>query len=112
MNHREAWCIEKVAPSHAEAADTAEERESSREVLIVASKVKDYLKEHSGLSLGNDAIDAMSDLIRRECDEAVIKAEGDGRKTVMARDFKDWRVLTKRRAAASGSTVIRRRKQD
>lgn len=111
MNHREAWCIEKKSPNNAEeAADPRQSASTSSEILVVASKLKDYVKEESGLSVAADALEAMSVLIRRECDEAKQKAEKDGRKTVKARDFKDWRVLAKRRAAASGATIIRRRK--
>jgi histone H3/H4 len=117
MNHREAWCIEKKAPTSASDVSDASKGSSSgtsgsNEILVVVSKLKDYVKEESGLSVANDALDAISHLLRRECDDAIQKADKDGRKTVKGRDFKDWRILTKRRAAASSNTIIRRKKAD
>ena len=63
------------------------EEENKTEVLVVASKLKNYIREKSGMNTSAAVIDVLSDKIRRMCDEAVERAKQDGRKTVMDRDF-------------------------
>jgi histone H3/H4 len=58
------------------------------EVLVVVSKMKTYISEKSSMNTSGDVADFLSDKIRRLCDEAIDQARADGRKTVMARDFK------------------------
>jgi histone H3/H4 len=58
-----------------------------RDVLIVASKLKAYIRARSGLNTSDGVIDALSDIVRELCDAAIGKAAADGRKTVMDRDF-------------------------
>lgn len=60
----------------------------SNEVLVVVSKMKQYIKDISGMNTSEDVNQVLSDRIRLECDKAMAKARADGRKTVMARDFK------------------------
>ncbi len=57
------------------------------EVLVVVSKVKKYIKSKAGLSTSQNAAEAISRIIRQECDKAIESAKSDGRKTVMDRDF-------------------------
>jgi histone H3/H4 len=57
------------------------------EVLVVASKVKSYIRARSGMNTSATVLDALSNKIRQLCDEAVERAKTDGRKTVMDRDF-------------------------
>lgn len=64
------------------AKDTVE-----KEILIVASKLKQYIKTHSDLSTSAQVMEVLSDRIRNLCDEAIQKARQDGRKTVLDRDF-------------------------
>ncbi len=58
-----------------------------RETLVVASKLKDYVRARSDMNTSAGVFDALSDIIRELCDEAIDKARQDGRKTLMDRDF-------------------------
>ncbi len=57
------------------------------DVLVVASKLKAYIREKSGMNTSSAVISVLSDRIRKMCDEAIEKATQDKRKTVMDRDF-------------------------
>ena len=57
------------------------------EVLIVASKLKKYVKDKHGLSTSGNVMDRLSELVRDLVDDAVIRARQEGRKTLMDRDF-------------------------
>ena len=57
------------------------------EVLIVASKLKSYVRERSGMNTSDAVMDLLSDRLRRLCDDAIRNAQRDGRRTVMERDF-------------------------
>jgi histone H3/H4 len=57
------------------------------EALIVTSKVKKYIKDKAGMNTSASVVDALSSIIRNECDKAIASAQSDGRKTVMDRDF-------------------------
>ena len=59
----------------------------SIEVLVVASKVKNYIKDKGDMKTSASVLTALSDRIRSMCDEAVENARSDGRKTVLDRDF-------------------------
>lgn len=61
-----------------------------RDILIVASKLKDYIKARADMNTSGNVMEVLSDLVRRHCDEAIDKARQEGRKTVMDRDFKRW----------------------
>jgi len=57
------------------------------EVLVVASKVKGYIKERGDMKTSGSVLSALSDKIRAMCDQAIENARQDGRKTVLDRDF-------------------------
>ncbi len=57
------------------------------EVLVVASKVKAYIRAKSGMNTSASVMEALSARVRRLADEAIARAQADGRKTVMDRDF-------------------------
>lgn len=57
------------------------------EHLVVASKVKSYIREKSGMNTSATAMDALTKIIEKECDKAIQNAEANKRKTVMDRDF-------------------------
>lgn len=59
------------------------------EVLVVASKVKKYIKEKSELNVSASVMDELTKIVMRECDKAIERAKQDFRKTVMDRDFAD-----------------------
>lgn len=104
-NHREAWAVEKRAPAsalttrlHGGDAKTGrrllvrEERKpeaprTPREILIIASRLKDYIRARSGYNTSDGVMDPLSDLVRRICDEAIKNAQRDGRMTVLERDI-------------------------
>jgi len=113
-NHREAWAEEALAPSRAqwEAEQRAEEAEAvssvksesaagprkvvapaaartdaPKDVLIVVSKLKKYIKEVSGMKTSDSCADALSDYVRKLCDRAIRNAAEADRKTVLDRDF-------------------------
>ena len=58
-----------------------------KEVLIVASKVKTYIKEKSGLMMSAAVAEKLTDKVKELCDNAIECAKKDKRKTVMDRDF-------------------------
>ncbi len=70
-----------VAPPRAPAADVPVD------VLVVASKLKAYVRARSGMNTSDGVMEALSDFLRALCDDAIRKAGADGRKTVMDRDF-------------------------
>lgn len=104
--HRNAGAIEKCSPSTAQpeesvvpkriiisnsvTASSVPQRKSSMsgEVLVVVSKMKQYIREMSEMNTSEDVNQIISEMIRGECDKAIANARAEGRKTVMARDFK------------------------
>lgn len=58
-----------------------------REVLIVASKLKKYIRARSGMNTSDSVMEILSARVRSLCDDAIVRAHEDGRKTVMDRDF-------------------------
>lgn len=107
-NHREAWAVEQTAPlSLGEETGSANsgqrERgkrrlvrtESSRqagseapaEILIVASRLKEYIRAQSGFNASDRVLPPLSDVVRRVCDKAIENASRAGRTTVLDRDI-------------------------
>jgi hypothetical protein len=106
-NHREAWAVEQIAPKSLPdegAASKAGEAKSGRrrlvrpqaaskpatapaEVLIVASRLKDYVRAQSGYNTSDRVLSPLSDIVRRVCDEAIRNARREGRTTVLDRDI-------------------------
>ena len=64
-----------------------ENNESKGEALVVASKLKAYIREKSGMNTSAAVIGVLSEKLRHMCDQAIESAKQDGRKTVMDRDF-------------------------
>jgi len=60
---------------------------SDKDTLVVVSKLKTYIRSAAGMNTASNVAPALSDAIRRLCDQAIAKARSDGRKTVMDRDF-------------------------
>ena len=61
--------------------------DSEKDVLVVVSKLKNYIRAEAGMNTSGNVAATLSDVIRRLCDEAIERAKQDGRKTVMDRDF-------------------------
>lgn len=57
------------------------------DVLIVASKLKQYIKARSGMNTSDATLKVLSEHVRALCDGAIRSAAGNERKTVMDRDF-------------------------
>jgi hypothetical protein len=62
--------------------------EVPREVLVVVSKLKAYIRARTGFNTSDAVAEVLSDHLRRLCDLAVDNATVDNRKTVLDRDFK------------------------
>ena len=105
MNHRSGvWAEEKRAPSSLHAARQAEataarspaqaaRNQNSRgasddEILVVASRLKDYIRARSGFNTSADVLPALSDHLRYLALEAIDAARDDGRRTVKGRDVR------------------------
>jgi histone H3/H4 len=71
-----------------------EDAELPRDVLVVISKLKRYVKARSGMNTSDQVTGVLSDHLRGLCRQAIRQAAQDGRKTVMDRDF--VRVLRER----------------
>ena len=65
---------------------TAEKSEFEVETLVVVSKVKQFIRERSGMNTSQCCIDALTQKICKEALLAVERAQSSGRKTVMGRD--------------------------
>ncbi len=109
MNHRSsAWAEEQFAPKRAPVShrmptgggDSDELRArlmrqlaadkkpaESKDVLIVASKLKKYIKDRADMNCSADVLEVLSDIVRHHANDAIDRARADGRKTVKARDF-------------------------
>jgi hypothetical protein len=112
VNHRESWAEERRAPLTLEApaapAASAPPREPrrtvvsvvsppepaaaprsepAREVLIVASKLKAYIRERSDMNTSDRVFELLSDEVRRLADRAIEEARRNERKTVLDRDI-------------------------
>ena len=59
------------------------------EVLVVASKIKKYIKDKAGMNCSSSVMEALTQLIQEHCDRAIANAESSKRKTVMDRDFQE-----------------------
>ncbi|MCF6156533.1 MAG: hypothetical protein E3K36_15115 [Candidatus Brocadia sp.] len=60
---------------------------SEKEILIVVSKLKNYIRSTADMNTAGNVAEVLSDIVRRLCNQAIEKAKTDGRKTVMERDF-------------------------
>ncbi len=99
MNHRGAWAEERRAPRTAEPEAVApeaarrrmvrepEEEKEPDDILVVASRLKAYIKDRADFNTSADALVALSEIIRRASDEAIRRARAEGRRTVKGRDF-------------------------
>lgn len=102
VRHRESWAVELKAPSHAEpdplpsAPASAPSSPSASaplgtapddDVLIVVSKLKNYIRARSGFNTSDNVTKILSDHVRALADDAIRTAGTDGRRTVMDRDF-------------------------
>lgn len=57
------------------------------DILIVTSKVKNYMKEKGGMNTAASVAEALSEKVRAICDEAMDNARSVKRKTVRGTDI-------------------------
>ncbi|MBW2268363.1 MAG: hypothetical protein JRH16_07280 [Deltaproteobacteria bacterium] len=97
-NHREAWAVEREAPASHEAAEQRPRRRAptlgsddsaapGSEILIVASRLKEYVRRNGEFSTSDKALGPLSDLVRDAVDTAIENARRDGRRTLLDRDI-------------------------
>ncbi|MBY0413613.1 MAG: hypothetical protein K2Q18_05590 [Bdellovibrionales bacterium] len=107
MNHKSSWAEENRSPKKEEyraeadsdaprriivSSKTSESKSGStdfneEEILIVASKLKQYVKDRYDMNTSANVMEALSRIVRRQTDQAIGKARSEGRKTLMDRDF-------------------------
>lgn len=107
MNHKSSWAEENRSPRKEDyklesdaqaprriivgASQPNQSMDSNsaneEEILIVASKLKQYIKDKYDLNTSANVMEALSRIVRRSTDQAVSKARSEGRKTVMDRDY-------------------------
>jgi histone H3/H4 len=106
MNHKSSWAEENRSPRKEEVlvdnndsgqsprrilvqskSSTPASVDDSLEILIVASKLKQYIKDKYDMNTAGNVMEALSRDVRRLTDRAVEKARSEGRKTVMDRDY-------------------------
>jgi hypothetical protein len=75
-----------ASPSTAAAAEGLQLAEAEREILIVVSKMKKYIKDRSGMNCSDAVAEVLSEHVRALCDDSIRAAARDERKTVLDRD--------------------------
>jgi len=98
--HKDAYAVEEAAPrtsspqriivgasTSSTPSATGKSSLQSREVLIIASRLKDYIHLRSEYNTSGGVMDILSDHVRVLCDRAIDNARAEGRKTVLDRDF-------------------------
>jgi histone H3/H4 len=65
----------------------SKQEEIPRDVLIVTSKLKAYVKAKHDMNTAGNVPERLSDKLRSLIDEACMRAKSEGRKTLMDRDF-------------------------
>ena len=124
--HREAWAVEARAPKTPDPPDAASGNKAptkavasstsakasgsappaAEDILVVASKLKAYVKATSGFNTSDRVLPVLSNALREICDEAIENARRAERQTVLDRD-----VPRPERTVGPGGrpAVIRRR---
>jgi hypothetical protein len=84
---------DKLDPHHGHVASggsgLTQSSQIPREILVVVSKLKAYVKARAGMNTSDEVIETLSDRLRTLCDKAIAHAREDGRKTIMSRDFRN-----------------------
>ena len=75
-----------AAPSAAAAAEGLQLAQTERDILIVVSKMKKYIKDRSGMNCSDSVAEVLSEHVRAVCDDSIRAAARDDRKTVLDRD--------------------------
>jgi hypothetical protein len=101
--HKSAGAVEQVAPSTTQdstqhgptrriisSPSKSSNKQVARggEVLVIASRFKDFINQQSEFNTSADVFEALSDHLRHVAMQAIDNARESGRKTVMAQDLK------------------------
>jgi hypothetical protein len=108
MNHKSSWAEENRSPKKenyqpeedgnaprrilvtnrtSESSSSASGAANEEDILIVASKLKQYVKDKYDMNTSANVMEALSRIVRRQTDRAIDRAKSEGRKTLMDRDF-------------------------
>ncbi len=112
LRHRDAWAEEQRSPTLEETTAARSEpamvstptpassqattdpvqpaqvaADVPREILIVTSKLKKYVRARSGMNTSDSVMAVLSTRVRALCDAAIVRAQEHDRKTVLDRDF-------------------------
>jgi len=79
--------IISTSSTNASSAPHTATANASSEVLVIASRLKDYIHARSEYNTSASVMDTLSQHLRQICDRAIENARAEGRKTVMDRDF-------------------------
>ncbi len=89
--HTNAAAIEMFAPTSSSPQkriiQSAPQAQEASEVLVIASRMKDYVQARSDMNTSAEVMGVLSDQLRILCDRAMDNARAAGRKTLMSRDF-------------------------
>ncbi len=88
--------VQSRPESTAKAGDDKVQREAPKEmrqdvpkeVLIIASRLKEYVRARSGFNTSDRALEPLSEIVREVCDRAIRRAAAEDRKTVLDRDIR------------------------
>lgn len=69
--------------------DTGMVEEPPREILVVVSKLKAYVRARSGFNTSDRCMELLSDHVRALCDRAIESARAHERRTLLERDIPD-----------------------
>ncbi len=103
--HKDAGAVQSMAPSSSKTDSPTKGRRiipnqqklskpSNRqiskggEILVIASRLKDFINEQSEFNTSAAVMNALSDHLRHVAMQAIDNARADGRKTVMENDLK------------------------
>jgi hypothetical protein len=98
--HRQAWAIEARAPATPEPRPEPRTEPGQRaprrsrtsgagaapEILVVASRLKAYIRGRAGYNTSDGVLPVLSEALRKICDEAIRNARRAERQTVLDRD--------------------------
>src|SRR5262245_31445893 len=85
FRHKDAWAEERRAPLQPETSDAPQSRIATtriaptapsqskvipKDILIVGTKLKDYIRAKAGLNTSAAVLDRLSDMVRIMCDRA------------------------------------------
>jgi hypothetical protein len=105
--HKSAGAIEEMSPSQAQvvaekaqsagrriipkqklATPSNKQKSKGGEILVIASRFKDFINEQSEFSTSASVMNVISDHLRHVAMQAIDNARENGRKTVMEQDLK------------------------